>query len=170
MAFNQVRVQGYYRKNGTYVEPYYRSSPDGNPYNNYSYPGNVNPYTGKVATGNPDTYLNRYYNKSSYNPYYVSLYTTNYKGIGHNNTYIRRDYENNVICYLSMYNNNQYDILDSSKRKIGYVIFSKNRKRFKAYNMNDELTASSNRGRGWIIAGLIAIVGLITYAYATAYY
>lgn len=59
-----VRVRGYYRKDGTYVQPHYRSNPDGNPYNNWSFPGNVNPYTGKVAPGNPDTYLNNYYNKS----------------------------------------------------------------------------------------------------------
>ena len=51
----QVRVKGYYRKDGAYVRPHVRSNPDGNPYNNWSYPGNVNPYTGKVATGNPET-------------------------------------------------------------------------------------------------------------------
>jgi hypothetical protein len=56
-AFADVHVNGYYRSNGTYVQPYYRSDPDGNPYNNYSYPGNTNPYTGETATGNPDTYL-----------------------------------------------------------------------------------------------------------------
>lgn len=56
----QVRVKGYYRKDGTYVRPHMRSNPDGNPYNNWSYPGNINPYTGKVATGNPETYLRNY--------------------------------------------------------------------------------------------------------------
>ena len=64
-TFAQVKVKGYYRKDGTYVQPHYRSNPDGNPYNNWSYPGNTNPYTGKTATGNPDTYLNNYYNRSS---------------------------------------------------------------------------------------------------------
>lgn len=64
-SFAQVKVKGYYRKDGTYVKPHYRSNPDGNPYNNWSYPGNTNPYTGKTATGNPDTYLNNYYNRSS---------------------------------------------------------------------------------------------------------
>ena len=57
-------VSGYYRSNGTYVNAYYRSSPDGNPYNNYSFPGNTNPYTGVTATGNPDTYLDDYYGTS----------------------------------------------------------------------------------------------------------
>ena len=66
-SFAQVKVKGYYRKNGTYVKPHYRSNPDGNPYNNWSYPGNTNPYTGKTATGNSSTYLNNYYNRSSNN-------------------------------------------------------------------------------------------------------
>ena len=56
-----VRVKGYFRKDGTYVQPHYRSNPDGNPYNNWSFPGNINPFTGKVAPGNPDTYLSNYY-------------------------------------------------------------------------------------------------------------
>lgn len=55
-------VKGYFRQNGTYVQPYYRSNPDGNPFNNYSYPGNYNPNTGKITPGNPDSYLERYYN------------------------------------------------------------------------------------------------------------
>jgi hypothetical protein len=51
-----VHVRGYTRKDGTYVQPHWRSRPDGNPSNNYSFPGNTNPYTGKVAPGNPSTY------------------------------------------------------------------------------------------------------------------
>ncbi len=43
------------------VDSYYRSDPDSNPYNNYSFPGNVNPNTGKVAPGNPNTYISNYY-------------------------------------------------------------------------------------------------------------
>jgi hypothetical protein len=53
-------VRGYYRRDGTYVAPHYRSNPDDNPDNNYTYPGNVNPYTGRIAPGNPDRYLERY--------------------------------------------------------------------------------------------------------------
>ncbi|TAH59064.1 MAG: tetratricopeptide repeat protein, partial [Gottschalkiaceae bacterium] len=67
-----VHVDGYFRKDGTYVAPHFRSAPDGNPYNNYSFPGNINPYTGKKATGNPDTYLENYYkNSKSYFSGYV---------------------------------------------------------------------------------------------------
>ena len=61
-AWADVYVHGYHRGDGTYVQPHFRSNPDGNPYNNWSFPGNVNPYTGHVAPGNPDTYLYDYYN------------------------------------------------------------------------------------------------------------
>jgi uncharacterized protein YxeA len=65
------RVSGYFRKDNTYVQPYYRSNPDRSPYNNYGYPGNYNPNTGKQSTGNPDAYLKRYNNRknNSYTPY-----------------------------------------------------------------------------------------------------
>jgi hypothetical protein len=60
-----VWVNGYYKKNGTYVQGYWRSDPDSDPTNNFSYPGNINPYTGKVAPGNPETYLKNYPNYSN---------------------------------------------------------------------------------------------------------
>ena len=50
-AFADQYVRGYTRRNGTYVEGYHRSNPDGNPYNNYSSSGNVNPWTGQVHYG-----------------------------------------------------------------------------------------------------------------------
>ena len=39
----QVNVNGYYRSNGTYVQPHQRTAPDGIRSNNYSYPGNYSP-------------------------------------------------------------------------------------------------------------------------------
>ena len=53
LSFADVYVHGYFRSNGTYVAPYYRSDPDGNPYNNFSTRGNVNPYTGEPGYKNP---------------------------------------------------------------------------------------------------------------------
>ncbi len=50
VANADVYVRGYYRSNGTYVQPHYRSDPDGNPHNNWSTYPNVNPYTGKRGT------------------------------------------------------------------------------------------------------------------------
>ena len=42
-----VRVRGHVRSNGSYVEPHFRSNPDGYQANNYSAGGNTNPYTGQ---------------------------------------------------------------------------------------------------------------------------
>jgi hypothetical protein len=46
-------VRGYYRKDGTYVQPHQRTNPDGDRSNNYSSPGNYNPNTGKITPGDP---------------------------------------------------------------------------------------------------------------------
>lgn len=40
-------VSGHLRSNGTYVQGYYRSSPNAARYDNYSSQGNNNPYTGQ---------------------------------------------------------------------------------------------------------------------------
>jgi len=56
-------VRGYVRKDGTYVAPHQRTTPDRNPYNNYNFPGNYNPNTGNTTPGNSDTYLDRYYDR-----------------------------------------------------------------------------------------------------------
>jgi len=66
------RVRGYTRRDGTYVQPHYRTNPDRNPYNNYSFPGNYNPNTGRITSGNPKTYLDQHYdrpNQNFYKPY-----------------------------------------------------------------------------------------------------
>lgn len=47
-------VRGYTRKDGTYVAPHYRTSPNSTTSDNYSTEGNINPYTGKVGD-KPDT-------------------------------------------------------------------------------------------------------------------
>jgi hypothetical protein len=101
-------VNGYYRSNGTYVNGYYRSSPDGNPYNNYSFPGNYNPYTGVTATGNPDTYLSNYYDYSyptygsyysypSYSPYLYDDYSSPYDSLY--DSYNSYDYSDSLYGY-----------------------------------------------------------------------
>lgn len=50
-SFGQdVYVNGYYRSNGTYVAPHYRTSPNKTVNDNYSTLGNYNPHTGKWGT------------------------------------------------------------------------------------------------------------------------
>jgi|SRR6185437_6773815 hypothetical protein len=61
-AMSQTRVGGYVTKNGTYVAPHYRSSPNSTKLDNYSTRGNVNPYTGQAGTNDP-------YATPTYKPY-----------------------------------------------------------------------------------------------------
>jgi len=49
-CFADVYVQGYYKSNGTYVAPHYRSDPNSTTLDNWSTKGNVNPYTGQYGT------------------------------------------------------------------------------------------------------------------------
>jgi hypothetical protein len=78
LAVSQVRVRGYIKKDGTYVQPHVRSSPDGAKYNNWSTKGNTNPYTGKDGTKDP--YSQSYGTSGSYS---VPSYSTpNYSSSG----------------------------------------------------------------------------------------
>lgn len=54
-AIADTYVNGYTKKNGTYVESHHRTNQDENKFNNYSTQGNVNPYTGQQGTVNPYT-------------------------------------------------------------------------------------------------------------------
>lgn len=71
-AMAQVNVQGYTRRDGTYVQPHQRTAPDSNPFNNYSAQGNVNPYTGQQGNVNP------YNNPPSGNSYNNGFNSNNY--------------------------------------------------------------------------------------------
>lgn len=99
-----VYVNGYYRSNGTYVNGYERTAPDGNPYNNYSYPGNYNPNTGNITGGSASSYLNNYYNTSSYS-------SPSYGGYDYS-------YTTTPTCPLNSY----YDGVSSCKCNYGYSV------------------------------------------------
>jgi hypothetical protein len=60
VADADVHVRGYYRSNGTYVQPHWRSDPDGNFYNNWSTYPNANPYTGAIGTRHTPGYSDGY--------------------------------------------------------------------------------------------------------------
>jgi len=47
-----VDVKGYYKKDGTYVQPHKRTAPNNRVDDNWSTAGNTNPYTGKRGTKN----------------------------------------------------------------------------------------------------------------------
>ena len=65
ISFGQVHVRGYFRSNGTYVQPHERTRPNSTITDNYSYQGNYNPNT-YTTTPTPN------YNNSS-----TSTYSTN---------------------------------------------------------------------------------------------
>ncbi|AOQ23820.1 hypothetical protein MTAT_14050 [Moorella thermoacetica] len=60
VANASVYVHGYFRSNDTYVQPHFRSDPDGFFWNNWSSYGNINPYTGEEGRKWP-SYTSRYY-------------------------------------------------------------------------------------------------------------
>lgn len=52
-AAGSHQVDGYTRRDGTYVEPHRRSNPDSSRSNNWSSEGNYNPYTGREGRVDP---------------------------------------------------------------------------------------------------------------------
>lgn len=52
-AMADKSVKGYTKKDGTYVAPHHKSSPNSRKDDNYSSKGNVNPYTGKKGYVDP---------------------------------------------------------------------------------------------------------------------
>lgn len=75
-ASAQVHVRGYYRSNGTYVQPHERTRPNYTITDNYSYPGNYNPNTGRVTGGSaPATSYSQSYSGTN-NSYSSNLYSS----------------------------------------------------------------------------------------------
>jgi hypothetical protein len=64
-------VRGYTRRDGTYVAPHYRSSPNQYRFDNYGAQGNTNPYTGERGSQRHEFSDPPAYNKPSRqrNPY-----------------------------------------------------------------------------------------------------
>lgn len=53
LAQSNVHVDGYTRRDGTYVQPHNRTAPDSTRTNNYGSQGQVNPYTGQAGRIDP---------------------------------------------------------------------------------------------------------------------
>jgi hypothetical protein len=66
-AHADTYVNGHFRKDGTYVQPHYRSNPNNSTFDNYGTKGNSNPYTGEKGTADPYASSNRLY--QPYNSY-----------------------------------------------------------------------------------------------------
>jgi hypothetical protein len=130
ISFSQVYVNGYYRSNGTYVKPHYRSNPDGIKQNNWSYKGNVNPYTGKVGTKTAD-YTSG--SSSSFSSGSSSYYGTSYV---FNKSLLDRDITD-IPTYSNSYSR-------TSTSKINYLKSSKVTVKAKVLNVRSSPIASSS--------------------------
>ena len=97
-------VSGYFKRNGIYVQPHFRSSPDISTFNNYNSWGNINPYTGKWGTSNPVTQeiYKSYRNFRAPTIYSVMPYTPIIPYVGGiNGGGSSEEYRNNSISHQS---------------------------------------------------------------------
>ncbi|MCT8101295.1 hypothetical protein H0920_09310 [Acinetobacter sp. C_4_1] len=93
--FANVKVKGYYRKNGTYVQSHYRSNPDGNFNNNWSTVDNVNPYTGEYGTKTVNPNKEQVYLPSTVKELNIP-YTTTYSSINPHSKQNQSTYSNSA--------------------------------------------------------------------------
>ncbi|TXI99718.1 MAG: hypothetical protein E6Q35_02285 [Chryseobacterium cucumeris] len=118
--YSQVSVQGYYRKDGTYVRPHVRTAPNSTVTDNYSYRGNYNPnleYNTTVprsssSSSSPSTSTYNYYDNSSssinYDKEWVNGY---YRADG---TYVNGYYRKKKKATTSYSNNSTYEYYNKS--------------------------------------------------------
>jgi hypothetical protein len=78
---NHIYVSGYYKSNGTYVQPHYRTAPNSTNRDNFSTRGNTNPYTGQAGYITPDSNTS-----STYTPNTYSNSSTTYPKTTYNTT------------------------------------------------------------------------------------
>ena len=64
-AIAQTHVDGYVKRDGTYVAPHMRTESNNTRTDNYSTQGNVNPYTGQSGTVNPYNQPSNTYQQNS---------------------------------------------------------------------------------------------------------
>lgn len=120
---NHVRVSGYTRKDGTYVQPYFRTAPNSTNRDNFSTQGNVNPYTGEAGWIKPDSKYNTFYrNTYSYSP----------------STTTRSEYSTNSTLPIK-YKNRTY--IEDEFGKYTYYLTVKDERTFYIHDMNDNLNS-----------------------------
>ena len=72
ISFAQTWVDGYYKKDGTYVPGHFKSNSNSTTFDNYSTKGNVNPFTGEKGYKEPYS-TSKKYNSFDYNSYDYNL-------------------------------------------------------------------------------------------------
>ena len=124
---HHVRVSGYTRKDGSYVQPYFRTAPNSTNRDNFSTKGNVNPYTGKPGWIEPDGKYNTfYYDTYTYNPNATTNQNANNKSLPYkykNRTYIEDEY-GEYTCYLTVKDERTYNIFNMNDELIMYLVIN----------------------------------------------
>lgn len=111
-----VSVDGYYRKDGTYVSPYVRSEPNGLKYDNYSYTPSQGLYNDTYGTRGDDWDTPTYITDPDY---YTGKYLYD---LNNGDSYSSPNY-NYSVSTPSCPSNSYYDsINDSCKCNFGYVV------------------------------------------------
>ncbi|MFV8337493.1 hypothetical protein ACNQF7_15635 [Flavobacterium sp. RSP29] len=80
-TFAKVSGKGYYRSNGTYVQPHQRTAPNSTRNDNYSTISNSYPYTGEAGTQSGDNYTSKSSYSSSNTTYPTPSYSSSSKTI-----------------------------------------------------------------------------------------
>lgn len=128
LSFAQVSVRGYYRSNGTYVQPHQRTYPNSTVNDNYSTIGNVNPYTGTYGTHPRDGYRSSSssrstYSGSSYYSYSTPTYNfsipTNSSSIN-SSSYSVPSYSSSNTIYTGPRGGNYYINSNGNKTYVNY--------------------------------------------------
>jgi hypothetical protein len=133
-----VSVSGYYRKDGTYVQPYFRTAPNSTNRDNFSTKGNVNPYTGKAGWIEPDNKYNTfYYNTYSYAPTNIQNdYSANSKPpIKYKDRTYIEDEHGEFSCYLTVKDERTYNIYNMNDTLILYLVIN-HRGDWRIFNAN----------------------------------
>ncbi len=119
-----VKVSGYYRKDGTYVQPYFRTAPNSTNRDNFSTIGNTNPYTEKPGWIDPD---------SKYNTFYYN--TVNYQTDKTQKRYVTSSKSTKSLPI--QYKNRTY--IEDEFGEYSYYLIAKDERTYNIYDMNDEL-------------------------------
>ena len=121
---NHVKVKGYYKKNGTYVQPHYRTAPNSTKNDNFSTVGNTNPYTGKPGWINRDNNYNTlYYTDYTYSPKTYKEPYVNPKIKYPDRIYVEDEYGNDTT-YLKMLDKRTFGIYDLKDELILYLVIN----------------------------------------------
>ena len=124
-----VKVKGYYKKNGTYVKPHYTSAPDSSINNNWTTRGNVNPHTGadgiRARQYEWDSGNTSYSNES--NNYDSDIYDPHYSGRDNltdsSNTFTQQDKSEQYMgdVYDGTYDLDEYNDTENPYNQSEYI-------------------------------------------------